>query len=260
MDRRGSADAGPLSYDRSMRRLLLLSASLVTLIGWTAGCEAVKEKEDDLSPDSITVGPSNPTIEVGDTQQLTVMGQFPDDSTSDVTALANYTTATNGIATVSESGLITGVSVGTVTITASYDFRLATTLVTVVPTSAGLNFAEIETNDTPFEANDIGAAVSFSGGCSDIDTSDFYSAAVTSGTFAVSLAYTEGAADTPDIDLYLYDSDLFIIALDETVTNGVDDSPAEVSAVLGSAMTVYVEAFCFLSTSNTPYFGTVTRP
>lgn len=259
MGRRGSPDgrlhdAGPLSYDRGMRRLLLLSASLVTLIGWTAGCEAVKEKEDDLSPDSISVGPANPTIVKGQTQQLTVTGLFPDETTDDVTALATYISTTSAIATVSADGLITAIAEGTTTINVSYDFRIATTLVTVA------RFVESEPNDNDLDANPLFLSDTFEGTCnSNDDFSDVYRATVTNtGMFSVSINWTEGLGDEPDLDLILYDGDVNFLAVDDAVPPG--DSPATVSALLTTNLSVYIEVYCYLSTAGAPYFGTVIRP
>lgn len=241
-----------------MRRILLVCASVATITIWAAGCKAPeREEEEDPSPLSITLGPVDPMIEVGDSQQLTVVGLFPDETTGDVTSLANFTTATSAIATVSESGLVTGVSLGTVTITATYDFRIDTTLVTIVPAV----FQEIEPNDQFAEAGDIGTDLTFEGSCQDADDPfDLYQATVGSGTFSVSVAWTEGvtAVDDADLDLALYDAGMLSLGTgDALVPPG--DSPAEQSFDLPPG-TVYIEVFCYLATEITPYVGTVTRP
>lgn len=237
-----------------MRRILLVCASLATITSWAAGCKAPEpEEEEDPSPLSITLTPVDPTIEVGDAQQLTVMGLFPDETTGDVTTLANFTTATSAIATVSESGLVTAVSLGTVTITATYDFRTDTTLVTVVPAV----FQEIEPNEDFSEAGLMGNEQTFEGQCSDVDLVDFYSAVVNSGSLTVSLAWDEGAAMDQDLDLSIYDSTPTLLIDD--VSLPPDDSPAVLTTSLGSATTVFFAVDCDL-TGPADYVGTVTRP
>jgi len=237
-----------------MRRLLLLSASLVTLAAWSAGCEGKKEDEEETSPDSITVGPANPTIVKGQTQQLTVMGLFPDGTTDDVTDLASFISTTSAIATVSADGLVTAIAVGTVTISVNYDFRTDTTLVTVGP------FAETEPNDDYVDGNPLFLSDTFEGTCnSNDDLFDVFTATVANtGMFSVTINWTEGVADQPDLDLILYNSNIDFLAVDDAVPPG--DSPATVSALLTTDLSVYIEVYCYLSTAGAPYFGTVTRP
>lgn len=67
------------------------------------------------------------------TQQLTVTLHFDDESTQDVTAEATYESSATGVATVSEAGLITAVSEGSATITATYGAFTDTCAVTVDP-------------------------------------------------------------------------------------------------------------------------------
>jgi len=75
---------------------------------------------------SITVSPASFTKFVGDTVQLTVIATFPDGSTVDVTNSASYESSNNNIASVSNTGLVTGVNAGTVTITVSFGGKTAT--------------------------------------------------------------------------------------------------------------------------------------
>lgn len=68
---------------------------------------------------SITVTPQNPSVNVGLTVQLTAQGKFSDGSTQDLTPFANWSTQNAAVATVSNTGLVTAVSAGSITITAT---------------------------------------------------------------------------------------------------------------------------------------------
>lgn len=242
-----------------MRRIFLLCVSLATIAAWSAGCEPEKEEKDE-SPDSLTVGPENPTVTVGSSLQLTATAIFADLPSQDVTDLASWSTTTSAIATVN-GGLLTALSVGTVRVNASYDLRTGTTLVTVVPTQGAIGFVEVEPNDLfPDEANDVGDEVAFSGSCDDVDFEDYYVAFVNSGTLSVSIAWTEGPAPEADLDLYLYDVDFNELGIpDAEIPPG--DTPAEVTAILPSAMMVYINVYYpLLSGPVIPYTGTITRP
>lgn len=66
---------------------------------------------------SIAVTPQSPTIFIGKTQQLAATGTYSDGSTSAI-ATPSWS-ATGGAASVSPAGLVTGVSAGTATVTAT---------------------------------------------------------------------------------------------------------------------------------------------
>lgn len=83
------------------------------------------------NPTSIEVSPATASIEVAATQQLTVIANYPNGATLDVTDEASYVSGTPGAATVSASGLVTGVSAGTSTVTATYSGQSDTCAVTV---------------------------------------------------------------------------------------------------------------------------------
>jgi Glucodextranase, domain B/IPT/TIG domain/Bacterial Ig-like domain (group 2)/Galactose oxidase, central domain len=78
---------------------------------------------------SLTVQPSIPGMLVGGTQQFTVTGNYSDGSTQNLTTSANWSAYNSGIARVNSSGLVTAVSSGTTSITASVG--LASTFVTL---------------------------------------------------------------------------------------------------------------------------------
>ena len=162
-------------------------------------------------------------------------------------------------------GLVTGLAVGTVTISANYDFRTDATMVTVVATSGGGNFVEIEPNNDFPEANDAGLADTFSGQCNEID--DFIDFYVTSGGpvvagtggLAFTLTWDEGAT-FEDIDLVLLDTAGNVVAADQTIPNAMTpDSPAEATAVITTATTIFFVVDCYVTVPTT-YTGTITRP
>ncbi len=68
---------------------------------------------------SVSVNPVNPSILVGGTQQFTATGTFSDSSTQDLTGSAIWNSSNTNVATISASGLASGLVVGTTTISAT---------------------------------------------------------------------------------------------------------------------------------------------
>jgi hypothetical protein len=81
---------------------------------------------------SVSVTPLGPAIETGGTRQLTATGNFSDGSTVDVTATAVWNSSATGVATISAGGLVSGVSAGQTTITATSNSFAGVTAVNVV--------------------------------------------------------------------------------------------------------------------------------
>ena len=80
---------------------------------------------------SIAVMPANPTILSGISQQFTATGNYSDGSTQDLTSQATWTSSDTGVATIDEEGLVTGISVGTTTISAALAGVTGSTVLTV---------------------------------------------------------------------------------------------------------------------------------
>jgi trimeric autotransporter adhesin len=87
---------------------------------------------------SITIDPPNPSISIGNTQQLTAAAIDSDNhpltltgGTSCTGSTVCWSSATPSVATISVGGLVTGVSAGTSTITASSGTASATTTATI---------------------------------------------------------------------------------------------------------------------------------
>ena len=87
---------------------------------------------------SIAVSPANTAaLAIGGTQQLTVTGTFSDMSTAPVSSGVTYASTTPSVASVSATGLVTGVAAGTATITATDGSLTSSALVTVAAAASG---------------------------------------------------------------------------------------------------------------------------
>jgi plastocyanin len=72
-----------------------------------------------VSLSSIAVTPANTTIAPGNTQQYTAMGTFSDNTTADITNQVAWSSTNTAVATISNTGLASGVAAGTTTIMAT---------------------------------------------------------------------------------------------------------------------------------------------
>ena len=81
----------------------------------------------------VTLAPTTANVEVGKTTKLTATVAPADATNQTVT----YESSDATIATVSADGTVTGVKVGTVTITAMIDGKAATTTITVTESTEG---------------------------------------------------------------------------------------------------------------------------
>jgi hypothetical protein len=85
---------------------------------------------------SIVVVPISPAVGINGTAQFTATGIFTDNSTMDLTSQVVWSSSAASIALISNTGMATGLSLGTTTITASYQGISGTATLTV--TSATL--------------------------------------------------------------------------------------------------------------------------
>jgi hypothetical protein len=81
---------------------------------------------------SIAVTPANPSVAIGSTQGFTATGSYSDGSTKDVTASVAWTSATPGVATISNAGVATGTAVGTSVVSATFSGVTGSTELTVI--------------------------------------------------------------------------------------------------------------------------------
>ena len=70
---------------------------------------------------SIALAPATANVAVGATQQLTATGTYEDGSTAPITTGLTWASSAGNVATVSATGLVTGVAAGTANITATRD-------------------------------------------------------------------------------------------------------------------------------------------
>ena len=89
---------------------LLLTASLAVFLTTCAGS---------LALNGVAIGPANPHLFTGGTQQLTATAYWNDQTTQDITAQVVWSSSNPAVATVDSSGLATALSIGTTTITAT---------------------------------------------------------------------------------------------------------------------------------------------
>lgn len=82
---------------------------------------------------NITVSPSQATLPVGLSEQLTATGNFSDGSVQNLTQSATWTSPGSAVASVSASGYAVANAVGTVSITASYGSMKGSASLTVSP-------------------------------------------------------------------------------------------------------------------------------
>ena len=68
---------------------------------------------------SLTVTPSNSSVAIGSTQQMTATGTYSDGTTGNLTSSVTWTSSDSSVETVSSSGLVTSVGLGTAMITAA---------------------------------------------------------------------------------------------------------------------------------------------
>ncbi len=85
---------------------------------WSLADQSELIRRMTIAVTSIVVAPSTEIVTVGGTVNLTATATYSDSTTADITATATWSTSDAGIATVA-AGVVTGVSIGTVTITAT---------------------------------------------------------------------------------------------------------------------------------------------
>ncbi|MFD3258326.1 S-layer homology domain-containing protein [Paenibacillus lentus] len=88
-------------------------------------------KSEPVALENLTIAPETVSLKVGDTQALSVTANYSDETQTDVTAIASYSTSNEAVATVSEAGVVTAVATGTAVITVTYEGESETVDVTV---------------------------------------------------------------------------------------------------------------------------------
>ena len=82
--------------------------------------------------DYITISPTNPTVPEDFFQQFTATAHYTDSSTADVTDLTSWSSSNTSVATIDASGMAQTYTAGTTTITAVYNGKSRTTVLTAI--------------------------------------------------------------------------------------------------------------------------------
>lgn len=82
---------------------------------------------------SIAVLPATPSIYIGNLQQFVAMGTYTDGSSSDITAIASFSSASPSIASITTTGMATGLTLGSSVISATSGATTGTSTLTVAP-------------------------------------------------------------------------------------------------------------------------------
>jgi len=102
------------SVNRKLK--IFLAFATVVLLAAAVGCRGFF-----VNPTltGVTVGPSTPSVQQGNTLQLTATGTFDDGSTKTLTGNVLWSSSDSTIATVNSAGLLSAISPGTASITAT---------------------------------------------------------------------------------------------------------------------------------------------
>jgi hypothetical protein len=131
---------------------------------------------------SVAVTVPAPTLAVGLTEQLTATGTYTGGTTGNVTSAAVWSTSNNKVASVSATGLVTGVGGGSATITAAVTETTGTTVTSpaaaVAVTSKTITSVTVSAPATsiyPFGTDQFSATAAYSDGTSGAVTATFAS-------------------------------------------------------------------------------------
>ena len=122
-------------------RIKVLSLALPIALLSITGCGSSTPVFSPKALRSVSITPSNTSIAVNATEQLTAMGDYSDGSTANLTTSVTWDSSNTAVATVSSAGLATGVGAGTTTIKATADGF--TDMVTLAVTAAPLTVTSI---------------------------------------------------------------------------------------------------------------------
>ena len=146
------------------RRASGLTVAACLLVAACSGSSAVNK-----SLQSIGVTPSNPSLATGTTLQLAATATYSDQSNQDITSLVTWASSDAAVLTISAAGLVTAVTPGTATVTATSGSLAGSTTVTV--TAATLQSIAL-TPPTPSIAKGTTQQFTATGTYSDNSTQD----------------------------------------------------------------------------------------
>ncbi|HEY2113463.1 MAG TPA: Ig-like domain-containing protein, partial [Candidatus Angelobacter sp.] len=116
---------------RSHYLLAVLSLLLLCACGGNKSSTSTPGTPSPATLVSISLTPTNPSIQVAKTQQFTATGAFSDNTTQDLTKTATWSSSNAAAATISSTGLATAVNAGTTTIKAVSGATSGSTTLTV---------------------------------------------------------------------------------------------------------------------------------
>src|SRR5579859_2862025 len=161
---------------------------------------------------SIAVTPATPAhLKVGATQQFTATGTFSDGTSSDISATVTWNSGTPATATISATGLATGVAAGTTQITASQGGVTSTPAVTLTV----ISLTSIAITPNPASVA-VASTISFTA------TGTFSDASTSNITTSVTWSSSPTSSAT--------------IVATTGVATGVANGTAQISATLGSVV------------------------
>jgi hypothetical protein len=114
----------------SQRKLQVL-ASLATVLSLLSATSCTGFFQNPVLS-TVTIGPASLNLNQGATQQMTATGTYNDGSTKNLTTGVVWSTSDDTVASISNSGVVTGVNVGSATITGESGTTSGTAAVTVV--------------------------------------------------------------------------------------------------------------------------------
>jgi hypothetical protein len=111
------------------------AAFALALLASTGGCSSMNPSP---TVQSLAVTGSAALAAAGATSQLTATAALSTNTTTDVTSSATWSSSDTTVATVSSGGLVNALKVGSVTVTATYQGKSGTLVVTIGASFAGL--------------------------------------------------------------------------------------------------------------------------
>jgi uncharacterized protein YjdB len=148
---------------------------------------------------SLVITPNTGSLSLGATLQLAATGNYSDGSTQDLTSVSSWTTSKPGVLSVSSSGLVTSVSAGEATITATSGSTSGTAILIVTSgtTQANLNTSRYLHSTTVLETGQIlvagGISCPSAGSCTYLSSAEIYNPVNTSFTNTGAMAQARSA-------------------------------------------------------------------
>jgi trimeric autotransporter adhesin len=122
----------------TFKRILEAAIVALVLLVLITGCACGKFFRDSTDVIGVSISPANASIQRGNTVQFSATGTFPNNGTGDVTGQTAWTSSNPSVATINASGLATGISFGTTTISANCQCYEESTILSVSSQAAGL--------------------------------------------------------------------------------------------------------------------------